>query len=500
MKLKLPSSVYNWVSIWGAMIALITLFMIIFLFIVSIFHGGNQTYLGLIIYLILPAFLVLGLILIPIGMWIKTKREKKSGKTEKPLPYLDLNIKSHRNAFMIFVSGTVVFLLLSAIGSYEAFNFTESVQFCGTLCHNVMNPEYTAYKNSPHARVRCVDCHVGEGADWYVKSKISGMYQVYAVLAKVYPKPIETPISNLRPARETCEECHWPQKFYARKLKIERHYLTDEKNTEWDIHLAMKIGAAYSALGLQEGIHWHINPDVKIDYFYTDKKHQKIPWVRYTNTKTGKVTIYKDENQKMDFSNSQKNLETMDCIACHNRPSHIYNPPAFYINNAITAGRIPQDLPEIKYAALKILEKEFESNDEAYNSIKNGIHNFYKNKLASQYASNKAKVDKAVSGIWNEFQKNCFPEMRVRWDKYPNNIGHVEFDGCFRCHDDKHVSEDGKKISKDCNLCHSIIAQGEPQKLEAARVNEQLNFKHPIDIGDEWKTGLCTDCHTGLNP
>jgi len=326
------------------------------------------------------------------------------------------------------------------------------------------------------------------------------MYQVYAVLANVYPKPIETPISNLRPARETCEECHWPQKFYARKLKVERHYLTDEKNTEWDIHLAMKIGAAYSALGLQEGIHWHINPDVKIDYIYTDTKHQKIPWVRYTNTKTGKVTVYKDESSKKDYGSSKDKMETMDCIACHNRPSHIYNPPAFYINNAITAGRIPQDLPEIKFAALEILGKEFKSNDEAYNAIKGGVNRFYKENYSDLYASSKGKIDKAVSGIWNEFQKNCFPEMRVRWDKYPNNIGHVEFDGCFRCHDDKHVSSDGKKISKDCNICHSIIAQGEPKKLEAAKINEQLTFKHPIDIGDEWKSGLCTDCHTGLNP
>ncbi|PJA96644.1 MAG: cytochrome C, partial [Ignavibacteriales bacterium CG_4_9_14_3_um_filter_34_10] len=232
MKLKLPSSVYNWISLWGAVLAVITLFMIIFLFIVSLFHAGGQTYLGLVIYLVLPGFLIFGLLLIPLGMWIKSKRDLRLGIKEKKLPFVDLNIKSHRNAFMIFTIGTVFFLLISAIGSYEAFNFTESVQFCGTLCHKVMNPEYTAYRNSPHARVRCVDCHVGEGADWYVRSKLSGMYQVYAVIANVYPKPIETPIHNLRPARETCEQCHWPEKFYARKLKVQRHYLTDEKNSE----------------------------------------------------------------------------------------------------------------------------------------------------------------------------------------------------------------------------------------------------------------------------
>jgi len=499
MKLKLPSSVYNWISLWGAVLAIITLFMIIFLFIVSLFHAGGQTYLGLVIYLVLPGFLVLGLLLIPLGMWIKSKRDLRLGIKEKKLPFVDLNIKSHRNAFMIFTIGTIFFLLISAVGSYEAFNFTESVQFCGTLCHNVMNPEYTAYRNSPHARVRCVDCHVGEGADWYVRSKLSGMYQVYAVVANVYPRPIETPIHNLRPARETCEQCHWPQKFYARKLKVERHYLTDEKNSEWDIHLAIKIGAAFSALGLQEGIHWHINPDVKIEYIYTDEKHQQIPWVKYTNSKTGKVTIYKEAGADIKKLDSKK-ISTMDCIACHNRPSHTYNPPAFYINNAITAGKIPQDLPEIKFISLKVLEPDFTSDDEAYNSINKGIHDFYKQNYSDKYSSMKDNINKAVAGIWAEFGKNAFPVMKVRWDKYPNNIGHVEFDGCFRCHDDKHVAENGKVISKDCNLCHSIIAQGPPQKLESSSVTGMLDFKHPIDIGNEWKDGLCTDCHTGLNP
>lgn len=169
------------------------------------------------------------------------KNFNKSKTIERKLPFIDLNRKDHRNAFLIFAAGTTIFLFISALGSYEAFHYTESTEFCGTLCHSVMNPEYTAYQNSAHAKVRCVECHVGTGADWYVKSKLSGLYQVYAVIANVYPKPIPTPIKNLRPARETCEECHWPQKFYSRQLRTEKHFLTDEKNSEWDISLIMKI-------------------------------------------------------------------------------------------------------------------------------------------------------------------------------------------------------------------------------------------------------------------
>jgi len=264
--MKLPQSSYNWTSLIGAVIAIISLFMMGFLLAISLFINVGSSYLGLVIYIILPGFLLLGLILIPVGMVRRMKKLKREKVVEQSRwPQVNLNIKQHRNAFVIFVISTTVFLFLSAVGTYEAFHYTESVEFCGTLCHEVMDPEYVTYQGSSHARVACVDCHVGSGADWYVRSKLSGLYQVYSVLFKKYPQPIETPISNLRPARETCEECHWPEKFYASLLRTEKHYLADERNTEWDIALRMKIGAEYSALGLQEGIHWHINPDVKIE-------------------------------------------------------------------------------------------------------------------------------------------------------------------------------------------------------------------------------------------
>lgn len=316
MKLKLPDSSKNWLSLVGATIAIITFSMIVFLFIISsVTHTGN-TYLGLIIYVLLPGILFIGLILIPLGMWLKIRKEKRtSGEVTKGWPVINFNDVKQRHAAMIFAAGTSIFLLASAVGSYEAFHYTESVEFCGKVCHEVMKPEYVAYKNSPHARVRCVDCHVGSGADWYMRSKLSGLYQVYAVTLGTFPRPIETPIANLRPARETCEECHWPDKFYSRKLRKTKHYLSDEKNSEWDISLTMKIGAPLSALGLQEGIHWHINPDVKIEYKAADKKRETIPWVRYTNLKTGKVIVYEDPNQKAD-NEKLETLETrlVDCM------------------------------------------------------------------------------------------------------------------------------------------------------------------------------------------
>ncbi len=297
MKFRLPDSSRNWISLTGAMIATISFFMIVFLFTLVLMLDQESSYVGLVIYIILPGFLVLGLLLIPIGMISYRKKVRKSGED---WPKLDLNNLRHRNAFMIFFVGTTLFLFLSAVGSYEAFHFTESVTFCGEICHTVMEPEYVAYQNSPHARVACVDCHVGSGADWYMRSKLSGLYQVYAVLANVYPKPIPTPVKNLRPARETCERCHWPEKFYSQTLRVERHYLNDEENTPWDIYLNIKIGGAYSAHGLAEGIHWHINPNVQIEYYPGDEQNLTIPWVRYTDKNTGEEIIYDNQDDPID--------------------------------------------------------------------------------------------------------------------------------------------------------------------------------------------------------
>lgn len=502
MKFQLPRSTQNWITLIGATIALISLFMIIFLFTISTFWKGGHAYIGLVIYIILPAVMIAGLILIPIGMTVQIRRERKQKPSEiSPWPKVDLNDIRHRNAFFVFSIGTTILLFLSAIGSYEAFNYTESVTFCGTTCHSVMSPEYTAYKHSPHAKVPCVECHVGRGADWYVRSKLSGTYQVYATLANVYPKPIPTPNENLRPARETCEECHWPQKFYAYKLRLETHYLTDEENTQWDIQMVMKIGAEKSALGLKEGIHWHINPDVKIEYIAADKERESLPWVRFTNLKTGETVIYQDQDSPLDPSKIENGaVRVLDCIDCHNRPSHNYRPPTLFINTAMTAGDIPPELPDIKSVATDLCDRDYSTMDSAMKTIEVEINDYYKKNYPDIFENKNELVVKAIQGLQDAFSKNIFPEMKVKWSAYPNHIGHLEFNGCFRCHNDTHASDDGQVIRKDCNLCHIIRAQGVPGNMQFAVGDEPLEFKHPEDIDEAWKEMLCTDCHTGLNP
>lgn len=501
MKLKLPRSAQNWVSLTGAIVALISCFMILFLFVISVVFGHGGVYLGLVTYILLPAFLVSGLVLIPIGMIIHARHLRGKGKIKPGWPVVNLNDPRNRNAFFIFSIGTAVFLFMSAIGNYEAYHFTESVKFCGTLCHKIMQPEYTAYQYSPHAKVPCVSCHVGPGASWYARSKISGLYQVYATLTNTYPRPITTPIKNLRPARAVCEQCHWPQKFYARTLRFETHYLPDKDNTRWNIRLIMKIGARHPAHGLKEGIHWHINPNVRIQYIATDHERNNIPWVRYIDLETGDSTVYQDtENPLTKAQLDTLNVRTMDCIDCHTRPSHDFVSPSHFINTSMMAGDVSTDLPNIKSLSLGLFAADFPSSDSMMQTIRSGITNYYSQNYPLVFSKKKQEIERAIKQIQYKSSINIFPDMKVRWDTHVNNLGHLDFKGCFRCHDDKHTDGGTNIIPRACNLCHLINAQGTPGKMENSDVTQSLEFKHPVDIGQAWKEVLCSDCHTGLNP
>lgn len=499
--MKLPSSFKNWVSITGAVVAIFNLASILALFILNTFFNFGGQYIGLFIYIVLPGFMICGLLLIPIGMRINRKKAKKAEKegTANGWPVINFNNQATRNAGLIFIFGTVFLLIISSIGSYEAFHYTESVEFCGKLCHKVMEPEYTTYHGSSHERVACVECHVGSGASWYVKSKLSGLYQVYSVIAKKYPQPIPTPIANLRPARETCEQCHWPDKFYDNKLRVKHSFLADENNTEQIIHLQVRTSTKITAEGIQKGIHQHISPDVKIEYKTMEANRQVIPWVRYTNTKTGESEIFLDTENPLNQAQLDS-LETrvMDCLDCHNRPSHNYEAPQNFIDKSMAEGKISKKLPGIKMLSMQILNQEYSTRDSAFMAIESQVNNYYTTTYPEIMQGRKSEVDAAIDEIKNGYASNIFPFMKASWKSYPNNLGHMESDGCYRCHNDRHTSVSGKVISNDCALCHEILAQGTDGNLEYSTSFKSLEFKHPVDIGDEWRTNPCSMCHSAL--
>lgn len=498
--MKLPESYYNRTSYVGTIIVAISLLLMFFVYLLTAFFIDGGNYIGLLLYMFFPGILILGLILIPIGMIFRMRTIKRyEGDLAPPRLVIDLNNKKHRNAALVFMFGTLVFLILTSIGSYEAFHYTESNQFCGTLCHQVMDPEYSTYQTSAHAKVRCVECHVGPGADWYVKSKLSGLYQVYAVLFDKYPTPIPTPISSLRPARETCEQCHWPEKFYPNRIRNEIHYLADSANTQWNIVYRMKIGPSHSSQGNEEGIHWHINSNVKIEYIESTPDREYIAWVKYTNLASGETTIYIDSEDPPDEEAIKAATpRVMDCMDCHNRPSHQFLTPQDYIDHAISKGEISSELPQIKYIAMQIFTDQYQTLDTAYYTIKTMVNDLYSEYYPEIYASKRTLIDQSIEGIYKAYSENNFPFMGAYWDIYPNHKGHIEYNGCFRCHDDKHVADNGKVISKDCNLCHTILQQGSKDNNMVVAFNDTLEFKHPVDIEEEWRTAFCADCHRYL--
>lgn len=501
--MKLPGIVHNWISYFGALIAGLALCAFIFLYVLTTFaRTAHSPYAGLVIFILVPAILLLGLLLIPIGMLVEWRRWKRTATHSiEIIPAIYLNQPGHRNAVLIFATGFIFLLFLSAFGSFQAYEYTDSVTFCGTLCHKVMAPEYETYLRSPHARVRCVECHVGPGAGWYVKSKLSGAYQVYSVAFNKYPRPIPTPIQSLRPAQDTCEQCHWPSHFFGGRQKMLTHFSFNEANTRWEIDLLLRIGGSRPESERAEGIHWHTGSDEIVEYIATDPERQQIPWVRMTQKKTGIVTEYISTQDPLPENAVQSAaIRRMDCMDCHNRPTHILRSPSEGMNRAMMTGSVDPTLPSIKSKGVEVLAAEYPSTEAALAAIDKEVRQFYQQQYPDLAKTKAAAIASAVAAISDIYQANFFPEMKVRWNEFPDNVGHRIFLGCVRCHDGQHQSADGKTISNDCQQCHIILSQGESGKLTYSSTPEGLPFQHPGDVGDSWMGSRCNDCHTGEAP
>jgi hypothetical protein len=479
------------VSLAGVALALVSLGNIFLFSLIGFVAERSSPYIGILAYMVAPGFLICGLLLIAVGAW--RGRRKKAG--EVPLyPRIDLNDPGQRSAVISFGAFLVVFVMLSGVGSYKAYEFTDSVQFCGQTCHTVMKPEFTAYQLSPHARVGCVECHVGSGATWYVKSKLSGTRQVFAAVFKTFPRPIPTPVHNLRPAQETCEECHWPKKFYGAQLKVFTHYASNEQNTPRQIRILIKTGGGDPATGAPEGIHWHMNIANEVDYVAADEKRQVISYIRVKDMQ-GRVTEYYAQDSTLSKDQIAKApRHRMDCVDCHNRPTHIYVPPDQAVDQALLAHRLDISLPYIKQQAVAALTGKFDTTETAVQTIAHDIDGFYESKYPAVAKNKQLEIRNAINEIQQIFRRTTFPEMKVNWQTHPNNLGHFYFNGCFRCHDGQHVNTEGRVISKDCNICHTLIGQEEGGISMAAL--PKLSFQHPVDLGDLTQVN-CSDCHNG---
>jgi hypothetical protein len=451
----LASITRNGISMAGTAIALASLILIISLFFIQQLGYEGGPYLGILTFLILPALCVIGLLMIPVGslLWRRRMQNVPGGKDMPILPVFDLNDARTRRWLLIFTGITTINVVVLAGATYKGVEEMESVEFCGLACHSVMEPEYTAHERSPHSRVACADCHIGPGADWFVKSKLDGTWQLIAVAFNLYPRPIPTPLHDLRPARETCEQCHWPTKFVGDRLRIKKHYAEDEANTELTTALLMRVGGGNP--DESEGIHWHVDPNVTIRY-RSDESREEIYEVEFTDA-DGKLTHFSDRTAPEEGGV----WRTMDCVDCHNRPTHIYEPAATAVDDAMAAGLIDRSLPYVRKEGLRIIDAKYSSHEEARQRISEQLEQYYAENYPELAQQDENEIEAAAKALGDAYSVNVFPGMKVWWDTYPNHIGHDQSPGCFRCHNRKMRSEDRKHIPNDCDTCHVILAEKE---------------------------------------
>ena len=451
----------NTITLTGAVITTSTALTTIAFWFYDIFlPGPPHPYIGLLVFLILPGIFVFGLLLIPVGIWIKRRQLREEGHLPSVYPAIDLQLPVVRRTAEYVAVATVLNLMIVGTASYRGVEYMDSTNFCGKTCHTVMDPEYTAYQNSPHSRVACVECHIGPGAGWFVKSKLSGLRQVFAVTFHTYSRPIPSPVKYLRPARETCEQCHWPQRFTGDKFLVNTSYKDDEKNTPQTDVLLLKVGGRTWQGSV--GIHGHHLADgARIRYVSTDNERQTIPLVDYIDDQ-GKITEYISTDVKPTKEQLDKGEHrVMDCVDCHNRPTHAFDLPENAVDKAMSTARISTELPYIRKKAVEVLKVNYAARDIAEIRIPEELNNFYRTNYPQIYQTRRTLVEQAGQEVANIYLRNIFPDMRVTWGTHPNNLGHNDSPGCFRCHDGSHTSADGKTITNDCSACHQVLAAGE---------------------------------------
>jgi len=486
---------HNIVSYIGGLIMTGGLALEIALFAIRFSTGGGSPYTGILAYLLFPFIILSGLLIFLYGTRRESFRRRKLGAAAGPAyPRIDLNDAGQRRIFQWSLAGLTLAAFFLVAVAYHGFLFTESVTFCGQVCHQVMEPEFTAYQHSPHARVRCVECHVGPGVPWYVKSKLSGVEQVFAVLLATYHRPLRTPIAELRPAREICEECHWPSKFYGAQLRRIPHFQYNEENTAEEIvFLSMVGGTGRDRFG-QAGIHWHMAAGVTVEYAAADSSRQSIPWFRVIREdgSTAEYVSMESKNSVAEFRQMERRV--MDCMDCHNRPTHIFPAADEAVDQALAAGDLPADLPAIKKQAVAALLGNYASQEAAAAAIRKRLESFYQREHPKVYVARQGEIEAAAGTVSALYRRSVFPFMRVSWSTYPGNNGHRDWPGCFRCHDGRHATAEGRVLGRECTGCHTSPLRSRLSPIGTDILSGSENW-HGWELAGRHADLLCHRCH-----
>lgn len=439
------------------------IFTIVYL-IFSLTHHNTSNYLDILFIAVIAPMFFGGLFLIPAGIFFRTRRWLRQHPEKQDDSWMTIVRDVSTQHSMLKATPIIIFLTLiniviaiaSVIYSYE---YVESPKFCGTTCHAIMMPEYHRYQASPHANVSCVECHVGEGITWFVKAKINGMRQLYGMMTNNYQRPIPAPVEHMRPARATCEHCHRPEHFTGEKLKVYERFDTDRDNTRKFTILLMKIGHASAVPGATESVHWHVDPGNTVEFISDKNQRRYIPWVKFQKAGQGPVEFKYTGTELPSAEVEQSEKRTMDCLDCHNRPTHIYMMPDDAMDEVLRKNPALRQIPYFKKAALEVLHRDFSTQEINEQAIRKGMIAWYKQSPSSDFGSVDAQLLKeGADAVQTVYAENIFPEMKITWGTYPNHISHIHSPGCLRCHENSHRTSEGKPINSGCRSCHTILA------------------------------------------
>jgi hypothetical protein len=417
-------------------------------------HGGSSNpYLGIILDLCLPGLFVIGLLLIPAGILIRRRYLRATDQVPSMFPEVNLRDPVFRHGIDFVVVATFINFVIVGTASYRGVAYMDTQSFCGAACH-VMAPEFTAYPVSTHSDVPCVQCHIAPGIAGFVHAKWNGTAQFFMVVTQSYPKPIRAD-NKLPPAAVTCLGCHNPERYIGDKLLVKTSYADDEKNSRTSTIALLHVGGRNSFAHLS-GIHGaHMG---KVEYIATDTTNQTIPWISKTNDK-GPATEFLATGLKGPPIGEKR---TMDCIDCHNRAAHSFDTAEDALNKDMALGSPSASLPFVHKEGLALIRAKYDSQDVARAAITAGLVTFYRSQYPAIWNAQQAQVEQAAATLATIYSKNVFPFMKVGWGTHPNNLGHNDYPGCFRCHDGNHTSKAGASITNDCSACHNLLTMDDP--------------------------------------
>ena len=441
----------NPMSLAGTAMMLVCAILFASLFAIELLGAEVNPYTGIITYLILPAGGVTGFILVVWGIRRERKRSPDDG-----FPVIDLNMEAVRKRLLILLVVVSIGVVILAAATFQGMHVMESESFCGETCHSVMGPEYAAYQRSPHSRVACVECHIGSGTAWMVKMKLNGAWQMVSTILDLYDRPIPTPVHNLRPSRGTCEECHWPEQFYGTRGKMITRYEEDENNTELKTILLVKIGG--NDFAGQHGIHWHMDPDIQIRY-RADENRQIMHEVELTDAE-GTLKLFRKQTVKAEAPEPE-DWRVMDCIDCHNRPTHVYHRADEAVDMALQRDFIAKDLPFIRREGERAIRAGYATQKEALAGIPAALKDFYQGEYPQLATTRADDIEEAGRVLGAFYESNVYPHMNIEWGSYPDHSGHHFSPGCNRCHAGDHATDNGDVINADCSVCHTLVAWDE---------------------------------------